>query len=55
MCESKEDRKNAFEAAKAGIDPAIVNQVMKGILVPSDHGPKVRDLLQKWSRYHPYL
>jgi hypothetical protein len=55
MCESREDRKNAFEAAKAGIDFTTVDRVMKGLPVFSDHDPKTRELRRAWSRYHAYL
>jgi hypothetical protein len=55
MCESKESRKQAFESAKVGIDPAIIDRVMKGLPVPSDHDPKVRELRRAWARHHQDL
>lgn len=55
MCETPEQRKNAFEAAKVGIDPEVINRVMKGLPVLSDGDPKVRNLRQTWSRHHTDL
>jgi hypothetical protein len=55
MCETKEARKDAFESAKAGIPPATVDRVMKGLPVSSDHDPMVRKLRRAWARHHQDL
>lgn len=52
MCESTEERRSAFEAARADIDPAIVDRVMRGLPVPSDHTKTTRNLRLVWARYH---
>lgn len=55
LCETKEARKDAFESAKVGVPTAVVDRVMKGLPVPSDHDPKVRHLRCAWSRHHQDL
>lgn len=55
MCESKEARKDAFETARLGIPPVIVDRVMRGLPVSTDFDPKVRELRLVWARYHQDL
>jgi hypothetical protein len=54
-CETKEARKEAFQSAKSGIDPAVVDRVMKGLPVPEDSDPRVRELRRTWARHHQDL
>jgi hypothetical protein len=57
MCETTEERKQAFETAKAGMDAVVVDRVMKGlpVLGGNDQDPKVRALRQARARYYERL
>jgi hypothetical protein len=51
----KEERQLAFERAKEGIDPAIVDRIMKGLPVPGDSSGRLLVLRQAWAAYRDCL
>ncbi len=53
--QSKDELQKAFEAAKVGIDPKVVDTVMKGISFSGDNTPEVRALRAAWGKYHVTL
>lgn len=51
----KEERQRAFIAAKEGIDPAIVDRIMKGLPVDGDTSGPLLALRQAWAPYRECL
>ena len=51
----KEERQLAFERAKRGIDPAIVDRIMKGLPVEGSESGPLLTLRQTWAAYRDCL
>ncbi len=56
MCQTVAQMRDDFETAKHGLDPALVDRVMKGLFIPNGGADDARalELLQAWARYHPH-
>jgi hypothetical protein len=49
---TKDDLRTAFENTKVGVDPKVVDDVMKGVPFNGDNAPEVRALRSAWAQYH---
>lgn len=56
MCQPVARLKDDFETAKHGMDPALVDRVMRGLFIAKGGKDDARatELLHAWVRYRPH-